>query len=150
MPSFLVDGMLGDLSRWLRISGFDTLYYRDKTDDELLSLAMGTGRILLTRDRDLHKRVIKLGANSVLVSGEGRSQQLQQLKDHLGLTFSPQFSRCPKCNGELTEISKENVADRVPETSLNAFDEFWGCLECLSVYWKGSHWDNIQKTLDGF
>ncbi|MBI2252326.1 MAG: hypothetical protein HYU63_06260, partial [Armatimonadetes bacterium] len=28
MPKFFVDAMLGNLAKWLRIGGYDTLYYR--------------------------------------------------------------------------------------------------------------------------
>ena len=34
-PSFAADVMLGSLAKWLRIMGFDTLYFRVIDDNEL-------------------------------------------------------------------------------------------------------------------
>jgi len=31
-PSFLLDGMLGNLARWLRIMGYDSVYLKDEKD----------------------------------------------------------------------------------------------------------------------
>jgi uncharacterized protein with PIN domain len=36
-PLFLVDQMLGELTRWLRLLGYDTDYDKGPTDDELIS-----------------------------------------------------------------------------------------------------------------
>ena len=27
------------------------------------------------------------------------------------------------------------------------YNRFWLCKKCLQVYWKGSHWNNINDTL---
>ena len=35
-PSFLVDGMLGSLNRWLRICGYETEFSGDASDGEML------------------------------------------------------------------------------------------------------------------
>ena len=147
MLSFLLDGMLGKLARWLRIAGFDTLFYRDKGDDELIQEVLESNRVLLTRDRELVQRATKRGVHVLLIEPEDAKSQLSQVKDVFNLTLEPSLSRCPVCNGILVEESKENVSDRVPETSLNAFDEFWACNECQKVYWKGSHWKKIKETL---
>lgn len=36
---FIADAMLGRLARWLRMLGFDTFYYSDKSDAGLLKIA---------------------------------------------------------------------------------------------------------------
>ena len=86
----------------------------------------------------------------MLIEQEGAVAQLSQLKEAFDLTLELSLSRCPLCNGVLVKESKENLSERVPETSLDAFEEFWACMECQNVYWKGSHWNNIQDTLEGF
>ena len=53
---FLADAMLGKLSKWLRIIGFDTLYYRDAEDDKLVELAIKENRQILTRKTSLRNR----------------------------------------------------------------------------------------------
>lgn len=147
-PCFLVDGMLGSLARWLRIGGYDAEYRREADDDPLMEEAARTGRLLLTRDRALVLRAKKRGIEAILMKGEDDVEQLGELVAALGLKLDPCCSRCPKCNGVLTRVDKDTVRDRVPEASLEAFEVFWDCGSCGSVYWRGSHWDQITSTLD--
>ncbi len=145
---FLVDGMLGSLARWLRISGYDAEYRREADDDSLIEEASRTGRVLLTRDRELAHRARKRGMEAVLVEGEDEVFQLGELAAVFGLELDPSCSRCPKCNGPLTRVEKDQIKDRVPEASLEAFEVFWVCGVCGNVYWRGSHWDQIVSTLE--
>jgi uncharacterized protein with PIN domain len=145
--SFIVDGMLGSLARWLRIAGYDSTYFRGLADDLLLDEARGSSRILLTRDRELYQRSRKLGLRSIYIESEDVKAQLSQLKTGLDLKMSATNSRCPRCNGLLMEAPKSDVRDLVPEESFNAFDEFWVCGDCSRAYWKGSHWKKIRETL---
>ncbi|MEB3764758.1 MAG: Mut7-C RNAse domain-containing protein, partial [Desulfurococcales archaeon] len=48
-PRFIVDTMLGEVARWLRILGYDTLYSKTYTDRQIVNIAEKTGRIILTR-----------------------------------------------------------------------------------------------------
>ena len=148
ITSFLIDGMLGTLARWLRIAGFDSVYYIDKDDDALIQEAKDSRRVLLSRDKVMIQRATKMGVEAVFVSSEDIHEQLTQVKDNLRLSLVPSLSRCPVCNGELSLKTKDEVHDDVPESSLNAFDEFWMCSACNKVYWKGSHWANILATLE--
>lgn len=146
-PRFLVDSMLGTLARWLRITGFDAEYRRDADDGDLLDEAGSSGRVLLTRDRALAARAAKRGVRALLVEGEDDAAQLSMVARSLGLRLDATNSRCPKCNGDLVKAEKELIAKQVPEASLNAFDEFWVCSGCGSVFWRGSHWSQIVSTL---
>lgn len=139
--------MLGSLTRWLRISGFDALYQRDAQDDELIKESIEGDRILLTRDRELVERARKMGVEAYFIRGTSSLEKLIDLRQKLGLSYSPQISRCPRCNGGLREVNKVEVSQRVPETSYNAFDDFWECEECGTIYWKGSHWEKLKSTL---
>lgn len=145
---FLVDSMLGSLARWLRISGYDAEYRRDADDDSLMEEASRTGRVLLTRDRVLVLRAMKRDIEAFLVNGEDDVEQLGELAAALGLKLDPSSSRCPRCNGSLTQVDRDQVRDRVPEASLKAFDVFWVCGSCGGVYWRGSHWDQIVSTIE--
>ena len=142
--------MLGTLARWLRIAGYDTIYHKDNDDQELILEAEASKRYLLTRDRDLVQRAVKNEVKAIYIESEKVRDQLTQLKEVLNLKLEPSISRCPLCNCELSRKSKEEVSDYVPETSLNAFNEFWVCQMCEKVYWKGSHWDKIVETLEEF
>ncbi len=145
---FILDGMLGRLARWLRMAGFDTLYCRDMDDDSLISESHVSQRVLLSRDMNLIQRAKKRGVEAHLIESERVQEQLIQIKDQLGIDLKPSISRCPTCNGVLDEKTKEEVADKVPKDSLEAYNEFWVCRECGAVYWKGSHWGKILETLD--
>src|SRR6516225_4364081 len=62
-PAFLLDVHLGTVARWLRIVGVDAAYDRDADDDDLIELANGERRVLLTQDRGLLRRhTLWLGA----------------------------------------------------------------------------------------
>src|SRR5271155_5865762 len=66
-PKFLVDGMLGSLSRKLRMLGFDTIYDSSSADSELRSLAKITNRILLTGDVELYITAKRSKIGTILV-----------------------------------------------------------------------------------
>jgi uncharacterized protein with PIN domain len=147
---FLLDGMLGSLARWLRIAGYDTIYYRDRDDEDLIKEALTSNRILLSRDRELVNRASKRNVTAILVNHENVQTQLVQIKNELKLALRPSVSRCPVCNGELSKRTRDEVSNLVPESSLDAFDEFWTCDECGKAYWKGTHWEKITETLGKF
>ncbi|MGI0047755.1 MAG: Mut7-C RNAse domain-containing protein, partial [Nitrosotalea sp.] len=52
-PSFVVDAMLGNLARKLRILGYDSKYDSSIEDSILLNLAEGQKRVLVTKDENL-------------------------------------------------------------------------------------------------
>ncbi|MCD6106529.1 MAG: hypothetical protein J7J79_04145, partial [Thermoplasmata archaeon] len=43
---FVADSMLGTLAKWLRILGYDVLYFRQIRDEDLILTARKEGRIL--------------------------------------------------------------------------------------------------------
>ena len=146
-PSFLLDGMLGSLARWLRILGYNTIYYIDMEDELLRSEALRSQRILVTRDTELQRKAEKSGAKSVLIHSEHILEQLEELVDALNISLTPKNTRCPRCNGNLEHIDKAEINGKVPEESYKAFDEYWVCTDCDAIYWKGSHWIQIEETL---
>ncbi|MFN4046237.1 MAG: Mut7-C RNAse domain-containing protein, partial [Acidilobaceae archaeon] len=114
---FVVDTMLGDLARWLRILGYDTVYSRIYSDREILELAFLGGRVLITRDGGLYRKAVKMGVRSVLVESTVIEERLAEVSVKLGidLIVNPERSRCPECNGVLERVEdKSLVKDRVP------------------------------------
>src|SRR5574337_747582 len=53
---FVADAMLGRLAKWLRLLGYDTLYWRGD-DARLVRLVLAENRLLLTRDTHLPPRL---------------------------------------------------------------------------------------------
>lgn len=147
-PRFLLDIHLGGLARYLRMAGFDCLYesQHDYGDALLATVAATHDYILLTRDIGLLKRSkVKYGRWVRNVLPE---QQFKEVVQHYQLTadFQP-FSRCIKCNGDISVVAKDQVSTRVPPKVFSLMESFSQCQSCQQVYWKGSHFDKIQHIL---
>ena len=144
--------MLGGLARWLRMLGYETMYESDLNDNSLLLRSEENGAILLTRDEELYKRAKKRNIPSVLVLGDTEEVRLAQLAKNLAITLEINMdsTRCPECGGALHEVSRDEVSNSVPPTSLKLYDRFWKCTNqgCVKTYWIGSHWKRIRETLE--
>jgi len=147
-PQFLLDGMLGSLTRWLRICGYDAEYLRNASDEELIRRAIDKRRILLTRDRLLYRKAVRAGAEAFFIEGDGDIEKLASVSRRFRLELDPEKSRCPQCDAALVVVEKEAVEGKVPARTLEVYDEFWICESCGKVYWKGSHWKNIVETVE--
>ena len=144
-PRFLADEMLGTLARWLRMMGYDTGYGRGLLDRELLELAIAEDRVLLTRDRQLAERA---GSRALLITSVVLDEQLEQVVSAFDLRADRPMTRCTVCNAELEAACADIVAGRVPDRVLELRDEFFVCPRCGKVYWKGTHWDRIERTME--
>jgi uncharacterized protein with PIN domain len=147
---FLADGMLGKLSRWLRIMGHNVDYYRDADDKTLIDLAESEKRILLTADLELYQQTLARGLNAFFVESTELAKTLAHLANHFDfkLEIDLNDSRCPKCNGNLEVVSKDVVIDKLPKATSTNYDEFWRCRKCGQVYWQGAHWKSILMTFE--
>jgi len=150
-PSFIADGMLGKLSRWLRILGCDVEYMPDVSDGALLEAAEKSGRTLLTSDVQLHRLATRHGVESHLIDGSSEAENLAKMARRFGVKLEVDLkaTRCPLCNAPLREVACEDVEGRVPPSSLRRYKQFWMCLnsKCGKVYWQGSHWMRIKEIL---
>ncbi|MBI3353789.1 MAG: Mut7-C RNAse domain-containing protein [Nitrospirae bacterium] len=151
MNRFIADTMLGRLSTWLRIIGYDTLYFKDIDDASLLRLAREEGRVILTRDTLLLKR--REIEDYVFIKDNEPINQLKQVIAALSLkTGDNLFSRCTRCNEILISIEKKYIEDLVPEYVFQTNNTFTQCRICRRVYWKGTHFkrmeDRLKRLLD--
>ena len=146
---FITDGMLGKLTRWLRMLGQDVKYLKSLEDEELIKIAKAESRIILTRDFKLYQQAMTQGSTAFLVEGSTEAEKLANLakRFNISLEFDVTVSRCPKCNSRIKSASKEEVISKIPEATSSYYDEFWKCSGCGQVYWRGSHWKRIEKTL---
>jgi len=146
---FIADGMLGKLTRWLRILGHN-VKYSDKLDDsQLITIAKKERRILLTRDLELYQQATAKGVDAFYLEGQTEEKKLAKLAKRfdLRLDIDMATSRCPKCNSRVKPISKEKVEDKVEKSTFSYYNEFWECPKCGQIYWQGAHWTRIRKTL---
>lgn len=151
MPKFVVDTMLGDVARWLRVLGYDTLYSRSFEDWKLLHLAKNEDRVLITRDVGLFKRAKKKGINALLISTTKISKELAYIAFRTCITLEVNFNktRCPHCNTPLRHVKNvSEIAPYVPPSVRNKYEDFWFCDKCKKAYWVGNHWRTITKILE--
>ena len=145
---FIVDAMYGNLAKKLRLLGYDSLYYADIDDDEILQIAKYENRILLTSDMALVKRSIKQDVRTVQITKKDEIEQILEINHKYNLgkcIISGNNSRCPLCNGVLNRTLKEFIVTQVPEGVLKQTDEFWVCKDCKKLYWEGAHIRNLQR-----
>jgi len=146
---FLADGMLGKLTRWLRMIGHDVAYSVQFSDNELLDLAKKEERTLLTKDFELYKRAIGRGLDAFYVEGKSEPDQLAEVAKRYGLqlTIDMNKSHCPLCNSPLKTASKDELRNKIEKNTYKFYDKFWKCSNCAQIYWQGAHWKQITKTL---
>lgn len=144
-PRFIADAMLGSLAKWLRIMGFDTLYYRVIDDNELVRTAKQEGRILITRDTGICRS--KKAGKCLLIHTENTKEQLREVMKVIGIQpeMISSSQRCAICNGELISAERSSVSGDTPEHVFRHASAFLKCGECGKVYWEGSH----KRMIDG-
>ncbi len=100
---FIVDCMLGKLAKWLKILGFDTLYFSKIEDPALLALTQKEGRVLLSRDNELIEKSREI--KTLFIESEDWNPQLEQVLDEFNLWPEVRpYSRCIECNVELKDL----------------------------------------------
>jgi uncharacterized protein with PIN domain len=147
ISKFILDVHLGKLAKYLRLCGFDTLYRKDYNDIEIINISSSEKRIILTHDVGLLKN--KEVTHGYWIRSQHLNEQLKEvfLRFDLKHQMLP-FTRCLECNGLLTEVSKEDIMDRLlPETD-KYFTDFRKCMECDRIYWEGSHYERMKRYID--
>lgn len=145
---FIADAMLGRLAKWLRIMGYDTLYFRVIQDSELIRIARQQQRIILTRDTLLANT--KKATPTLLIHSEHINKQLKEILTFLkGKTpeLPELLPRCVNCNGCLIPSDKDAVFGKVPDYIFLKQKKFFLCKDCGKIFWHGSHKKIIDKTI---
>jgi uncharacterized protein with PIN domain len=148
-PCFVVDANLGQLARYLRLLGFDVVYRNDFTDREVARIASTENRIVLTRDRALLQH--KIITHGYFVRAVKPREQVREILTRLDLyrELRP-FTRCLRCNGELEDVDKQAVLHQLEPKTRKYYERFRRCQACGQAYWKGSHFDRMEKLCDFF
>ncbi len=145
---FIVDRMLGKLTKQLRMLGYDAVYYQGDDPEQLIQMARREDRTILTRNaRLISKRPLER------IIGVQEDRPYLQLKDLIKRGCLPldqvkPLSRCLPCNAMLESISPEEAEGKVPDFVLYQQKEFFRCPECGRIYWKGSHRVNMEKRVE--
>lgn len=141
--------MFGKLSRFLRFLGFDTLYRREQTVDEMLEESKQNNRVVISSSKNVIQLCEKNKIQYIYLTSAEISEQLKSIKDkfNLNVIYPPTNIRCSMCNGSLTKRNKNEVIDRILEGTAQNYEEFWECDSCSKIFWLGSHWEDIKKTI---
>ena len=145
---FLVDGMLGNIAKKLRLFGFDSEYFSDINDSKLIEKAKNENRIIISRDRHLIDRANKNDVLSIYVTKENEIEQFLEILETTNLQLdeiSGDVARCTKCNSTTSQISKLKIGNKIPQGVLEFNDKFWKCDKCDQIYWEGTHIKNLQE-----
>ena len=147
-PNFVVDAMLGNLSRKLRILGFDSKYSSSIEDKQLIELAKKEDRIIITKDEALAKAADKIGIPTVLIRDADELNQIIEIATKTGLSnfdMDTNSARCVDCNGRLESVEKSKLENKVPTGVYQRQDQFWICTDCQKIYWAGTHFKKLQE-----
>jgi uncharacterized protein with PIN domain len=148
---FIIDQNVGKLAKLLRLLGYDTVFFADGTDAQLVRIALGENRVILTRDTHiLERRLVTTGkVKAILIQADNVNEQIKQVVDELGLHNRIRaFTLCLECNQPLLPLAKEQAGDRVPPYVLQTQKEYRECPGCHRIYWKGTHWEAMTRRLE--
>jgi hypothetical protein len=141
--------MLGKLAKWLKILGFDTVFFSKIEDDALLEIATNEDRILLTRDTGLIEKSEK--DKSLFVESENWRTQVEQVLDYFNLweDVSPN-SRCIECNVPIKDLPREKAKNLVTPFVFENANTFALCPDCGRVFWRGTHLKDMETKINVF
>lgn len=148
--TFLVDGMLGRLARWLRLLGYDALYEDApaRGDEAMAEQAREEGRVLVTRDQGIPPR---RGLTMVVLREGSVEGQLVELLKALGAHPDPtrRLTRCTQCNAPLVAVPREEALREAPPRVRELDTPFFRCGRCRKLYWLGTHVEAVFERLAG-
>ena len=144
---FIVDCMLGKLAKWLKILGFDTVYFSKIEDSDLLALAQKEGRVLLSRDNGLIEKSWDI--KTLFIESEDWSPQVEQVLNEFVLWQEVRpYSRCIECNVELKDLPKRRAKNLVAPFVYERASSFAICPRCDRVFWKGTHHQDMEFKIE--
>ncbi len=109
-----------------------------------MRIARAENRVLLTRDRELAGR---RGVQALLVESQTLDEQLAQVTTAFPIRAGMHSGRCPVCNTALIQATPDEVVGQVPAYVLKRHRHFRRCQGCARIYWRGSHWRNMQARI---
>jgi uncharacterized protein with PIN domain len=146
--TFIVDTTLGKLAKWLRILGYDTVYWRVVDQAGILRRAREEERTLITKDTKLFKA--KGTMVSLLIREDNPFRQLKEVVRHFRIRIDQGmlFSRCLACNALLERIDPDDAKGAVPDHIYHTHQEFSRCPLCHKVYWAGTHYGQMSRLVE--
>ena len=146
-PKFIATMELGRLARWLRLLGYDCIFFDRAKKRDIVIESLREDRAILTRETRLSRFS---GVRMIHIESDFVEEQLAQVIKslHLSIDRNGMFTRCIECNTPIERAEKESVVSKVPPYVFKTQEEFMRCPGCGKIYWKGTHWDLANKFLD--
>lgn len=144
---FICDVHLGRLCKYLRMMGWDSLYSNQLTPQQIIELSRQEQRVILSRSVQLtrHKNV----THAWLIRSSDPLEQLKDLVTALDLSkWADPLTRCLNCNDKLVQVQKREILQRLQARTAKYYNEFFKCLTCDQIYWKGSHYENMLQFIE--
>jgi uncharacterized protein with PIN domain len=146
--TFVADCMLGRLAKWLKILGFDVLFFPRADDRDLVEIARRDGRILLTRDTGLIEKTAKR-PNRIFVRSDVWEDQVVQVLDELELWDDVRpNTRCIECNLQVKTLTRERARNLVTPYVYEHASSFAICPGCNRVFWQGTHYGDMERKIE--
>jgi uncharacterized protein with PIN domain len=147
-PRFIADAMLGSLTKWMRLLGYDVAYEKKIDDGELIERALAENRVILTRDVHFLRRRLSGRVGLFRFENDRLPDQLRRVVREFHLsTDRHRLTRCVECNLRLHPVPREAAAGRVPDYVFETQDRFTECPGCRRLFWAGTHPGRIEDTL---
>jgi hypothetical protein len=146
-PRFLCDEMLGQLCRYLRAAGYDTLFANNGHQDRvLLQRCHDEGRYFLTQDQLVREHKAARGIALILPQGD-LDQLAAIVAAHFRLDWlGNAFTLCLVDNTPFLPADASSIA-RVPADAIKPGEPLNVCPKCGRVYWQGSHYKRMRARL---
>jgi uncharacterized protein with PIN domain len=139
-PRFACDLSLGGLLRWLRAAG-----YRARAAGVAAPpFALGEAEVMLTTD-SARGSSEPSGSGLWVPGGLSPVLQLGLVLREFGLPL--RAPHCMACGGALESVPKAHVEGRIPPRTAVWKDEYFVCTGCGGLFWKGTHWEKIERLL---
>ncbi|MFO7866280.1 MAG: Mut7-C RNAse domain-containing protein [Candidatus Aminicenantes bacterium] len=143
---FAVDCMLGKLAKWLRIFGFDAVFFTRIEDRDLLNLAGKEERVLLTKDTGLLEMA---DIPSLYIESEDWEHQMIQVLRRFRLKDQVRpYTRCVECNVPLKPLPKEKARNLVSPFVFERASSFSLCPQCGRLFWPGTHHQDMCAKVE--
>jgi uncharacterized protein with PIN domain len=143
---FIADIDLADIVKYMRALGFDVCFDSSLSARKIVEVSKRENRIILTKSRKLLK--FKEVTHAIFIRSETTEQQIKRIIDFLDIKDSIKpFSRCLRCNSLVKSVPKESIADRIPLKTKAFCDQYTYCKSCDKIYWNGTHFINMNKTI---
>ncbi len=145
-PKFVLDVHIGTLARYLRMLGIDSSYKNDFKKNEMVNISLNEKRTILSKDRNLLKR--NEITHAYWIRNDDPVNQVKEVIERFHLqNFINEFTRCLECNSLLALVNKNEIESELPPKVKERQNEFHRCTGCNKIYWKGSHYERMEKLI---